>query len=137
MNQAFLQLQAFAKINWTLKILGKRSDGYHEIDTVLQTVSLDDDLAFSSRNDGQVILHTDAQDLPKDNTILIVKAANALRHFAGVDFGADIHLTKRIPAQAGLGGASSNAAITLLALTHVWHLDLQFGQLEAVGRRLG
>src|SRR5262245_10857972 len=137
MNEAFLQIKAFAKINWTLKIFGKRPDGYHEIDTVLQTVSLHDDLTFSSRNDDQIILHTDAHNLPRDNTNLIVKAAHALRDLAGVGFGADVYLTKRIPAQGGLGGASSNAALTLLALTQVWQLDLQFEQLDAVASRLG
>jgi len=137
MNEAFLQVKAFAKINWILRVLGKRSDGYHEIDTVFQTISLHDDLTFALRKDNRIVLHSDAPDVPHDDTNLISRAAYALRDFAGVDFGVDVHLVKRIPAQGGLGGASSNAAVTLLALNHLWRLELQIDQLENIGRRLG
>ena len=137
MNEAVLQVKASAKINWSLRVLGKRSDGYHEIDSVLQTVSLHDDLTFSHREDSQIILNTDAPDVPHDDTNLIIKAAYALRDFGGVGLGVDVHLTKRIPAQGGLGGASSNAAVTLLALNHLWQLGLQFDDLESIAKRLG
>ena len=137
MNETVLQLKSFAKINWTLRILGRRNDGYHEIETVLQTVSLHDKIAFEYREDSQIILHTDSADIPRDDTNLIVKAAKALQNFAGIGLGANVHLQKRIPAQGGLGGASSNAAVTLLTLNHLWQSGLSMDELQSIGKRLG
>ena len=137
MNETVLQIKSFAKINWTLQILGKRSDSYHEIDSVLQTVSLHDEIVFKCREDRQVIIHTDAPDIPRDDKNLIVKAANALLNFAKLSLGVDVHLLKRIPAQGGLGGASSNAAVTLLALNHLWQSGLELDELKSLGRVLG
>jgi len=137
MDETVLQLKSFAKINWTLRILGKRSDGYHEIDTILQTVSLHDYIAFKRREDGRVIIHTDSPHIPRDDANLIVKAANALQNSAGRLLGVDVHLLKRIPAQAGLGGASSNAAVTLLALNQLWQSGLNLNQLISIGTSLG
>jgi 4-diphosphocytidyl-2-C-methyl-D-erythritol kinase len=132
-----LHLKSFGKINWTLRILGRRSDGYHEIETILQTVSLHDDLTFECREDGQIILHADSPDIPRDDTNLIIQAANALRDFATIRSGVDVHLQKRIPAQGGLGGASSNAAVTLLTLNQLWQTNLNLSELESIGRHLG
>ena len=137
MNETALHFKSFAKINWTLRVLGRRKDGYHEIDTVLQTVSLHDDLTFEHREDDEVILHSDSLDLPNDTANLIVKAAHALREFAKVRPGVEVHLKKRIPSQGGLGGASSNAAITLLALNQLWTLRLDLESLEKIGKGLG
>jgi len=137
MNETVLQIKSFAKINWTLQILGKRSDSYHEIDSVLQTVSLYDELIFKCREDNQVIIHTDAPDIPRDDKNLIVKAANRLRNSARLSLGVDVYLLKRIPAQGGLGGASSNAAVTLLALNQLWQSGLDGDELESLGRGLG
>ena len=137
MNETVLQFKSFAKINWTLRILGRRSDGYHEIDTVLQTISLHDQIAFKCREDSQVIIHTDALDIPRDDTNLIAKAAHALLNFARLRLGVDVHLQKRIPAQGGLGGASSNAAVSLLALNELWQSGLNLDQLKNIGRSLG
>jgi 4-diphosphocytidyl-2-C-methyl-D-erythritol kinase len=132
-----LRLPSFAKINWSLQILGLRSDGYHEIVTLLQTVSLCDELTFEPRDDSQIILRCDDPSIPTDDTNLIVKAAVALRKRLGSSSGAEITLTKKIPAQGGLGGASSNAAATLLALNALWRADLSPGQLKLIGRGLG
>lgn len=107
---------SFAKINWFLRILGKRPDGYHEIETVLQTISLHDEITFQL--DGSLTLTCDDPAIPTDDTNLIIRAASALRDRDS--YGADITLKKRIPAQGGLGGASSNAAVTLLALNKMW-----------------
>jgi 4-diphosphocytidyl-2-C-methyl-D-erythritol kinase len=137
MNETVLHLKSFAKINWTLRILGKRSDGYHEINTVLQTVSLHDEIEFKCREDSQVIVHTNSPGIPRDDTNLIVKAANALRNFAGLRLGVDVQLQKRIPAQGGLGGASSNAAVTLLALNQLWQSGLNPDELQTIGGGLG
>jgi 4-diphosphocytidyl-2-C-methyl-D-erythritol kinase len=127
-----LKLPSFAKINWTLRILGKRPDGYHEVATVLQTISLCDELTFELRDDDQISLTCDDPDIPVDDTNLIVKAAKALN-----GGGVDISLTKRIPTQGGLGGASSNAAVTLLALNYLWRKELSNTDLFDIAATLG
>ncbi|HEY2963529.1 MAG TPA: 4-(cytidine 5'-diphospho)-2-C-methyl-D-erythritol kinase [Pyrinomonadaceae bacterium] len=128
-----LKLPSFAKINWTLRVLGKRRDGYHEIATVLQSISLFDELSFELREDNEIRLTCDDAAIPVDDSNLVVRAARVLSSTHGVD----IRLTKRIPAKAGLGGGSSNAAITLLALNRLWRLGFGEGELRRVGSRLG
>jgi 4-diphosphocytidyl-2-C-methyl-D-erythritol kinase len=121
LTKTSLKLPSFAKINWFLRILGKRPDGYHELVTVMQTISLCDELSFSvDGEDASITLTCDDPAIPTDNTNLIVRAAVACQDCYQTTHGAQITLTKRIPAQAGLGGASSNAAVTLLALDFLW-----------------
>jgi 4-diphosphocytidyl-2-C-methyl-D-erythritol kinase len=133
-----LKLSSFAKINSFLRILGKRpDDGYHELVTLLQTISLCDEIAFELRDDEQIILHCDDPALPVDETNLIIKAAVALNKRLQSSHGAEITLTKRIPAQGGLGGASSNAAVTLFALNSIWRGDLRVDHLWLIARGLG
>jgi len=120
LNISSLKLPSFAKINRHLQILGKRPDGYHEVFTVLQMISLCDDLEFELRTDGIVTLVCDDPRIPTDETNLVIKAAIALQQKLETPLGADIRLTKRIPAQGGLGGASSNAAVTLIGLNGLW-----------------
>jgi 4-diphosphocytidyl-2-C-methyl-D-erythritol kinase len=128
-----LKLPSFAKINWSLRILGKRPDGYHEVVTVLQSVSLCDEIVFELRDDDRISLTCDDPSIPVDETNLIVRAARALstRH------GAGIKLFKKIPAKGGLGGGSSNAAVTLLALNRLWRLDRAERDLKQIGAQLG
>jgi 4-diphosphocytidyl-2-C-methyl-D-erythritol kinase len=128
-----LKLPSFAKINWTLRILGKRRDGYHEVATVLQSISLCDEIVFAPREDQQISLSCDDPDIPVDETNLILKAVRALPRVQGVD----IKLAKKIPAKGGLGGGSSNAAITLVALNALWRLGLRERELRQIGSRLG
>jgi 4-diphosphocytidyl-2-C-methyl-D-erythritol kinase len=122
-NQPSLSLPSFAKINWSLQILGKRPDGYHEVKTILQTISLHDDIHFEVTSDFQLALTCDSADIPTDDTNLIIRAAQALKTRYDIERGARIRLEKRIPTQAGLGGASSNAAVALLALAKLWKID--------------
>lgn len=137
MGYVLLKLCSFAKVNLSLRILGQRTDGYHEIDTVLQTISLHDDIAFTPRTDGQIVLHCDTPDIPIDRSNLIVRAAEILRERSAIIPGVEIQLTKRIPAEGGLGGASSNAAITILALNQLWNLGLNPNEISACLRTLG
>lgn len=137
MNSNSLKLPSYAKINRLLRILGKRPDGYHEVLTVLQTVSLCDDLEFELRDDGKLTLVCDDPRIPTDETNLIIKAALALKQKLQTPLGADIKLTKRIPAQGGLGGASSNAAVTLMALNGLWRGTFNVADLERLGMNLG
>jgi 4-diphosphocytidyl-2-C-methyl-D-erythritol kinase len=129
-----LKLPSFAKINWTLRIFGKRPDGYHEVATILQSISLRDELTFELRENCEISLTCDDPSIAVDDSNLIVKAARALQEN---DRGVNISLAKRIPAKGGLGGGSSNAAITLLALNHLWQRDLKTADLLRIAARLG
>ena len=112
---------SFAKINWFLDVLGKRPDGYHEVVTVLQTISLHDEITFKLNAEGEsYTLTCDDPTIPTGNSNLILRAVNYLQECFQDWVGVEIHLKKRIPAQGGLGGGSSNAAVTLLALNTLW-----------------
>ncbi len=137
MNQPSLSLPSFAKINWSLQILGKRPDGYHEVRTLLQTISLHDDIHFEISGDGGISLFCDNPDIPTDDRNLIVRAAAALKERYEVDHGVRIRLEKKIPAKAGLGGASSNAAVSLLALAHLWNVNATAPVLLEIATSLG
>ena len=130
-------LPSFAKINFSLRILGKRTDGYHEIQTVLQTVSLRDELTFSLHSGKEILFSCDDASVPTDRRNLVVRAALKLREVFKIIPGAEIHLKKNIPVQAGLGGGSSNAAITLMALAHLWKLETGGSELRAIAASLG
>lgn len=130
-------LPAFAKINLGLRVLGRRPDGYHEIQTVFQTVTLHDRLTFESLPDGELELSCDAADVPTDDANLVCGAALALRERCGAEGGARLRLEKSIPAGGGLGGGSSDAAAALLGLTRLWKLGLKGGELAEIGARLG
>lgn len=137
MNESTLKLPSFAKINRTLRILGKRPDGFHEIDSILQTVSLHDELAFTARDDQELVLSCDTPGILTDSSNLILRAALTLRKLVPQAHGVSIQLTKRIPAQGGLGGASSNAAVTLLVLNRLWRVGLDHGRLQDLASKLG
>jgi 4-diphosphocytidyl-2-C-methyl-D-erythritol kinase len=137
LNTTAITLPSFAKINWSLRILGKRPDGYHELLTVLQTISLCDQLTFNLREDDQLLISSDDRSVPADESNLVVKAARALRSRLQCSNGAEIILNKGIPAQGGLGGASSNAAVTLLALNALWGSGLSVDELKLLARDLG
>lgn len=130
-------LRAFAKINWTLHVLGRREDGYHELQTVFQTVSLHDSLTFRSTPDKAITLLCNEPDIPSDDTNLVVRAAETLRQRFRVTAGASIILEKHIPPAGGLGGGSSDAAVTLLGLSRLWNLDPTRDDLEEMGGLLG
>jgi 4-diphosphocytidyl-2-C-methyl-D-erythritol kinase len=130
-------LPSFAKINWYLRVLGKRPDGYHEIQTILQSINLHDLIHFTSTDDSEIVLTSDNPTIPTDETNLIVRAAKRLREFSGGDRGAHIILTKRIPTRAGLGGGSSNAAVALLGLSRLWKLEVSDSDLALIGAELG
>jgi 4-diphosphocytidyl-2-C-methyl-D-erythritol kinase len=103
----------------------------------LQTVSLRDEVHFSARATRDIVLSCNDPEIPLDHRNLIVRAANALRDRFDVSAGATIHLEKRIPAKGGLGGASSNAAVALLGLAHLWNLPVSAAELHSIGSGLG
>ncbi len=125
-----------AKLNRFLHILGRRADGYHDLQTVFQFIDLCDTLSFDVREDGEIRRLTDLPGVSTEND-LVVRAARLLRAHTGTRLGVQIRVSKRIPAGAGLGGGSSDAATTLLALDHLWGTGLASSELLALGRRLG
>ena len=132
-----LTLPSFAKINLTLRVHGRRADGYHEIETVLQTITLNDRLTFRALESGEIELACDAPGIPTDDTNLVHRAATALRERFRVTLGASIKLEKQIPAGGGLGGGSSNAAVALVALSHLWGIETSAAELSEIGAALG
>lgn len=131
-----MQINAYAKINWTLDVLFKREDGYHELRTLYQTVSLHDTLRLGL-TDGEIEITCDDGRVPTDAGNLVYRAAAALREAAGVGAGAHIRIEKRIPVAAGLGGGSSNAAAALLGLERLWQVELDERERLALAASLG
>lgn len=131
-----IRIRSFAKINWTLDVLFKREDGYHEIRTIYQTISLHDRIRLL-RTSGQIEILTDNPAAPSDETNLAHKAAVLLRQMTGARAGAWIEIEKRIPVAAGLGGGSSNAASTLLGLCKLWRVEIDYGELHTIAASLG
>lgn len=133
---ATLTLPAPAKLNLWLHIIGRRPDGYHELETVFQFLDHADQLHYSLRDDGQIHLRTEIAGVPHDSN-LIVKAARQLQQQSGCALGVDIWLDKILPMGGGIGGGSSNAATTLLALNHLWQLGWDEDRLAGLGLGLG
>jgi len=128
-----LTLPAPAKLNLFLHVTGRRADGYHQLQTLFQLLDWGDRLHFSANSSGLITLDDGGLDIPQQDN-LIVRAARLLQQDA---LGAHIRLEKQIPAGGGLGGGSSDAATTLLALNHLWGLDRGRIELQALGAELG
>lgn len=131
-----ITLPSFAKVNLHLRVLGKREDGYHDIFTVFQTVSLHDTITFEE-SASEIVLECDEPNVPTDIRNLVVKAANRIRDRYQVLKGAYIRIEKRIPMGGGLGGGSSNAAVALIGLTRLWRLNARVQDLEPIAADLG
>jgi len=129
-----LTLQAHAKINLTLEVLAKRPAGYHEVASVLQTISLADTLTFESS--GSLDFRCDVSSLKTPDN-LVLKAARLLQETTGSNKGSIINLTKRIPIAAGLGSGSTDAAATLVGLNQLWELNLSLERLVGLASKLG
>jgi len=125
-----------AKINLFLHVLGRREDGYHDLQTAFQFLDYGDDLSFSIRPDGEIHRSGSVAGLEEPSD-MVVRAARLLQSVIGGHVGADIRVTKRIPVGGGLGGGSSDAATTLVALNRLWRGGLDIGALAELGSRLG
>jgi 4-diphosphocytidyl-2-C-methyl-D-erythritol kinase len=137
--KALFDVSAPAKLNLFLHVTGRRADGYHLIQSVFMLIDWCDTLHFDLRTDGQISREDLGSELPEED--LIVRAARALQTAGGgcqgTGKGAHIGVQKRIPSQAGMGGGSSDAASTLLALNRLWQLDLPLSELARIGLGLG
>jgi 4-diphosphocytidyl-2-C-methyl-D-erythritol kinase len=131
-----LTRQSPCKVNLLLNVLGKRADGYHELETILQPVGLCDLLHFERRSAG-LEFTVNHPGLPADSTNLVQRAASAFLEAARIKDGVGIHLEKNIPVAAGLGGGSGNAANTLLGLNELFGRPLSFERLTAIAATLG
>jgi 4-diphosphocytidyl-2-C-methyl-D-erythritol kinase len=131
-----LVLPAPAKLNLFLHITGRRPDGYHDIQTIFQLLDWGDEIGLSLRDDGRIERIGGMPEVAPDDD-LAIRAARLLQSETGVVQGADITVNKRVPAGAGLGGGSSDAATVLLGLNHLWRAGLSLPELAALGLRLG
>jgi 4-diphosphocytidyl-2-C-methyl-D-erythritol kinase len=132
-----LERNSSCKVNLLLNILGKRPDGFHEVETLMHPVPLYDTLGFERTESGRVQLTCSHPGLPADFSNLVWRAAAAFLQTAGVRTGIRIHLEKRLPLAAGLGGGSGNAAVTLLALNELLDHPLSSEQMWALAATLG
>lgn len=131
-----IALEANAKINLTLDILGTRPDGYHEVAMVMQEVSLHDTLTLE-KTPGQIELYIEGSNLPADESNLCWKAARLVQETCQLTGGVEMHLTKRIPLAAGLAGGSADAAAVLKGMNQLYELGLTEEQLCGLGAKLG
>lgn len=131
-----LVLPSPAKLNLFLHIMGQRPDGYHEIQTLFQFISLFDELSFTSIRDASITLADTLSNVAETDN-LIYRSARLLQQHTQCKMGARIRLKKTIPMGGGLGGGSSNAATTLVALNHLWQTGLSTRQLMKLGQQLG
>lgn len=125
-----------AKINLSLHVLRKRPDGYHDLASVMQQISINDELTYSLRPEG-IVLHCPGTDLPTNEQNLVYRAAQAIFHHTDYTGGVEIVLKKNIPSAAGLGGGSSDAAATLMALNDLCSLNVSQTDLMKIGAKLG
>lgn len=135
MESGGFTLPSFAKINWFLKIGGRRDDGFHEVCTAFQTVSLHDSISFEPAD--SLVVESSDPGLPTGRHNLVYKAAETLRRAGGISEGARITIQKRIPFPGGLGGGSSNAAVALLGLSKLWNIKPPFEDLTGISSDLG
>ena len=131
-----LQVPAPAKLNLFLHVVGRRADGYHLLQTAFTLVDWQDQLSFQRRDDAQIVRLSDMPGVAPEED-LVVRAARLLQAHTGSHFGADIHIDKQLPSGAGLGGGSSDAASTLMALNYLWQTGLNNHELAALGLQLG
>ncbi len=135
MTSQTIHARAYAKINWDLRILGKRPDTFHELDSIFVTIGLSDSMRFEPAND--LSMTCSDPSLPVDASNLVMKAALLLRQAANCSLGTKIHLDKEIPMGGGLGGGSSDAACALDALNRLWNLNWSVERLATLAAQVG
>ena len=131
-------VRANAKINLTLDIQRKRSDGYHDLSTVMQSLDLCDSIELSKNRTGEIIITSNKRAVPTDSTNIAYKAAKAILDYAGItDMGVNIHIDKVIPMEAGMGGGSADAAATIVGLINLFSLQITESVLMEIATGIG
>ena len=131
-----LHCKSYAKLNLCLHVLNRRKDGYHNIQSIFQAIDLHDNITFEKNKDNRINLETNNKILTNENN-LIIKACNMLSQKCNLDIGLNISLTKNIPIGSGLGGGSSNAAVTIHAINKLYDIQLSQGDLLSYAERIG
>ncbi|SDK86086.1 4-(cytidine 5'-diphospho)-2-C-methyl-D-erythritol kinase [Natronincola ferrireducens] len=133
-----IKLKSRAKINLSLDVLGKRPDGYHEVEMIMQQIDLYDNIILVERRDKKTVdIITDCEHIPKNNSNIAYRAAEIIKKHFNIATGLDIYIQKNIPVAAGLAGGSSNAAAVLKGLNYLWQLKLSQKDLMDIGITIG
>ncbi len=137
MDELKVHVKAPAKINLTLDVLGKRDDGYHEVEMVMTTVDLADRIEITDKKENSISILSHNRFVPDDERNLAYKAASLLKQKFNIQTGVNIKIEKNIPVAAGLAGGSSDAAATLKGLNQLWNLGLTINELAQIGAEIG
>lgn len=132
-----IQLKSRAKINLSIDVLGKREDGYHLVEMIMQTIDLFDKIKIFSLKEDTLIIESNSLDIPLDSTNIVYKAADLIKKQYNIKEGVKIIIEKNIPIAAGMAGGSSNAAAVLVGLNQLWQLKLSENKLKELGLKLG
>ncbi|WP_343345326.1 4-(cytidine 5'-diphospho)-2-C-methyl-D-erythritol kinase [Terrisporobacter petrolearius] len=132
-----IELKSRAKINLSIDVLGKRQDGYHLVEMIMQTIDLFDIIKIFSLDEDKIIINSNSKDIPVDSSNIMYKAASLIKQEFNIKRGIKIYIDKNIPVAAGMAGGSSNAAAVLVGLNKLWNLNLNKDKLKEIGLQLG
>jgi 4-diphosphocytidyl-2-C-methyl-D-erythritol kinase len=136
-GKVLMKLKSYGKINLFLDVKGKLPSGYHDIVTVIQSIDIYDEITLKPVNEDKIIIECSDLSIPVDESNTCFKAAMVLKDTFGINSGIHIYIDKKIPAGAGMGGGSSNAAAVIKGLNALWKLNLSREELSAIGVRVG
>ena len=131
-----IKLRAPGKINWTLDVVGKRLNGYHDVEMLMQSIDLSDEVILTRRASG-IVIRSNSGEMPLNDWNIAVRAAKLIKESYAIKEGLDIFIQKNIPIAAGLAGGSTDGAAVIVGLNVLWNLGLSFEQLAALGIKLG
>lgn len=132
-----IQLKSRAKINLSIDVLGKRNDGYHLVEMIMQTIDLFDIIKIFPLDEDKIIIDSNSKEMPMDSSNIMYKAASLIKQEFNIKRGIKIYIEKNIPIAAGMAGGSSNAAAVLVGLNKLWDLNLSKNELKGIGLQLG
>ncbi|MBQ3422500.1 MAG: 4-(cytidine 5'-diphospho)-2-C-methyl-D-erythritol kinase [Romboutsia sp.] len=132
-----IELKSRAKINLSIDVLGKRKDGYHLVEMIMQTIDLYDIIKIKELEYNEIIIKSNSSDIPLNENNIVYKAAKLIKDTLNINKGVEIFIDKYIPIAAGMAGGSSNAAAVLVGLNKLWNLDLSEEELKSLGFKLG
>lgn len=132
-----IDLKSRAKVNLSIDVLGKREDGYHLVEMIMQTIDLYDKLKITEIEENSILIKSNSLDIPLNEDNIMYKAVNLLKNKFNIEKGIEISIEKNIPVAAGMAGGSSNAAAVLVGLNKLWNLGLSENELKDIGLKLG
>lgn len=132
-----IELKSRAKINLSIDVLGKRDDGYHLVEMIMQTVDLYDVIKLKELSTNDIVIKSDSCDIPLDENNIVFKAISLIKEKFGINKGIEVFIHKNIPIAAGMAGGSSNAAAVLVGINELWNLNLSQEELQKLGFYLG